>query len=269
MSIYHREHTEAPGFFSALVALKNRFVVKLRNLGPGFLAMRLLHRLTPDFLFTMSDTIYVASDIPAAAASDTPDPELRWANDADMDIIAASVPRAKVMREKFGDHSIVAVIMAEGEVVALEWFVTAPRDCGSSWVHPMLEGGGWLQFRLPREDVWSIWSWVDPSHRGKRLMVRCQSFANIRLAKEKYSCTWGGIYSGNEWAIRAHSKRGYRPVSRVAHARILGLTFLWIDGALKIGLSSENHPYEIDTRELIAREQPGAKINAETAARYP
>ena len=249
MPLVHREHTEASGNVSAVAALAKRIVVKLRETGPVFLALRTIHRITPDTLFTVSDLIIEAADIPAAVAHE-PDPELRWATGPDLDIIAAAVPRAKLLLELFPHTSRIVTIMGENGVIAVDWYVTAPSNEAETWVLRMIEGGGWLRFRLLREDSWGLWTWVAPEHRGQRLMVRCRSFANVGLAAERYTRTWGAIYSGNERAIRAHAKRGTRIMSRVSYVRFLGLTFLRMDGARRIGFWTANRPLEIDVGAL-------------------
>ncbi|MHA1537479.1 MAG: hypothetical protein ACTSUD_07980 [Alphaproteobacteria bacterium] len=223
-------------------------VTRLGETGPLLFAMIAASRLTPDFLFSATELIFMVGEIPAAAASETPDPALRWANEAEMDIIAATVPRGELLREHYGADSHVVVIMEEGKVCALEWFVTPPRDCQGSWVFPQLEGLDWMHFRMAREDVWAPYVWVDPVHRGKRLLIGFQPFANIRFAGRKHTRSWGMIYSGNIKNIRAQSKRAYKIANRIVFARFLGLTFLCLDGALKIGIWTKNHPIEINLR---------------------
>ena len=59
--------------------LLKRCAAKWRESGPLYLLLRLLHRLTPEFLFAASQLIVTMKEIPHSPESDETDREMRWA----------------------------------------------------------------------------------------------------------------------------------------------------------------------------------------------
>lgn len=251
-AVGHTKPARAPLVRNPL-ALLRMLAAKSREVGPAFLALRILHLITPDFLFSANALVVVVSKIPASAASAKPDPELRWADRHDVRRLHKVSHGGDDWRDRLERGGEGAVLERDNQVVAFEWFHATAPDRDEPWSVPLLGKGSWLSLRLPPEDIWSAESWVAPEHRGQRLIVRCQKFANTRFARARYRRYWGMMYVGNTNAFRAHAKRGYHPVGRIFYIRVLGLTFVRAGGFAGLGWWTGKRPFELRVRKDDAR----------------
>ncbi len=163
------------------------------------------------------------------------DPEIRWAGAEDVELLAQMGWPEPKLRALFERGARVAMLERDGALV------------GCLWIEPTAHNPyDWLRFNLSPEDLWVIYTWVDPGHRGQRLFGRLRRFIALNCICEGYTRLLSAIGKENTPSLRANAKTPNRILGRILYLRCLGITVLRARGRLDVGWWAVGRQLELD-----------------------
>ncbi len=219
----------------------------LRDEGAGTAVLRAVHYLTPNWLFFAHSGYLVRNDLdvlPAYEGTET----VRWASARDLhelrrfDDYCDDLP-GWIER---GDRFVVAV--REGRVVGFENY-----QAHLHWLVP--ERG--VGIELAGDELWAVFSLVDPTYRGQGIVAAIMKFAGQRLREEGFRFVYGHIAKGDMRAKAAHGRRGFRPIDVWVIYGLLSKTTFKSDRVRWRGRWGKARPLRLRIGDLLAR-GPGA-----------
>ena len=204
---------------------------KFRDQGPLYAAQRIFDGIVPRRLFELRRWVVSSADLSTFADAEVPDAGARWANEANGDASPAPDGEYGDLEDCLARGEPLAVVERDGKAVAWHSFATQ-NFILNDWL--------WLVFR--DREVYSMWSFVEPEHRGQGLAGRLTHFAYRDFARLKYLRAYSVIDVLNRSALRASSKMCHRRIGRITYLRCCGFTIIRIGGRFRAGLWSTDNP---------------------------
>ncbi len=225
-----------------------KFRCLLAEEGARAASVRVLNYITPEWLFCAHCGYVTRNDLTALPGYKG-DEIVRWANEQDLrdlrrfekycDDLAGWIER--------GDLFVVA--LRGGEVVGFENY---QRGRHRFAVMP------WICVDLDDDELWAVFSLVDPRYRGQGIVGDLINFASRRLIEDGYRFVHGHTAKGDASAARAHKKRGFVSIDIWRIYRVLGVTLF---KARLVGLKgrwTRAQPLQIRVRTASGGAGPGA-----------
>ncbi|MHA1571182.1 MAG: GNAT family N-acetyltransferase, partial [Alphaproteobacteria bacterium] len=137
-----------------------------------------------------------------------------------------------------GDRFVVA--LRDGKVVGFENYQANLHWLGS---------GDRIGVRLDDDELWAVFSLVDPEYRRRGIVTDIIRFAGQKMREDGYRVVYGHIAEGDVPAKTAHGKRGFVPIDGWRIFRILGKTYFTSSFVRRKGRWSGARPLKVRVRE--------------------
>ncbi len=174
-----------------------------------------LNYVTPDWLFCAYCGYVTRNDLTALPGYRGTE-VVRWATPEDLHDLKRFEPYCDDLPGWIarGDRFVVA--LRDGEIVGFEnyqgrmhRFVPVP----------------WVCVDLADDELWAVFSLVDPRFRGQGIVGDLVNFASAQLRKDGYRFIHGHTAKGDASAARAHTKRGFLSIDNWRIYRVSGTTY--------------------------------------------
>ena len=210
------------------------------DVGPGAALTRALNFGTPDWLFFAQCGNIVRNDLAVLPPYDGRE-ILRWATPEDLEEIRrfdAHCDDLEAWIER-GDRFVVAI--RDGQIVGFENY-----QAELHWLGP----GNRIGVALGEDELWAVFSLVDPRYRRRGIVTDLMRFAAQQLREDGYRFVYGHIAEGDLPAIMAHGNRGFLPIDPWRIYRVLGTTYFISDRKRRKGRWSTAHPLKVQVRKM-------------------
>ncbi len=222
------------------VSLFGKFRRLLAQEGSGAALTRALNYVTPNWLFyalcgqiVRNDVAalepYLGADIVRQATQEDLRALRRF--DGYCDDLAGWIAR--------GDRFVVAV--RDGQVVGFENY-----QAKLHWLGP----DNYIGVRLDEDELWAVFSLVDPAYRRRGIVTDIMRFAAQQMREDGYRFVYGHIADGDMPAKAAHGKRGFVAIDGWRIFRFLGTTYFTSNFSRRKGRWNGARPLKVRIREV-------------------
>ena len=210
-----------------------RFQRSLREVGVLYTCQNIVKTVFPGRVLAANTAFVAEVDISRWPDSIAPDPCIRWAIPSDTEMFARAGVPIGAIQAYIARGARVAIYERNAEVLG---FFIYDADC--------VELYDWIRFRLSPDVKWNAEAWVAPAHRGKGMHGRIRHFAVSEFCRNGYVRTLATIDAANIPSLRATIKKG-AIIGCISYVRILGLTLVRINGAIRVGLWGPKHRLDL------------------------
>lgn len=214
--------------------------------GVGAAFIRVCNYVTPDWLFCAHCGYVTRNDLTALPGYKG-DEVVRWATEQDI--------RDLRHLEKYCDDlpgwiergDLFVVALRGGEIVGFENYQRG--------MHQFVPTP-WVCVDLADDELWAVFSLVDPKYRGQGIVGDLINFASRRLMEDGYRFIHGHTAKGDASAARAHTKRGFVSIDSWRIYRVLGMTYFGSRLMRLKGRWSQEQPLQVQIRAASGRPDP-------------
>lgn len=207
--------------------------------GAGAALVQTLHYVAPNWLFFAHCGYIVRNDLAALPPYEGSE-IVRWATARDLQDIRRFDEYCEDLAGWVERGDRFAVAIRDGQIVGFEnyqndlhWLVPAKR----------------IGVRLDNDELWAVFSLVDPRYRRRGIVNDIIRFASRRLIDDGYRFVYGHIARGDIPAKKAHGKRGFAPIDVWRIYRVLGTTFFSSRLIRRRGRWTDMQPLEVRVRD--------------------
>ena len=214
---------------------------KTREIGPLYTLRRALWRVIPRSLFTIENVVICEVPLEPLARANEDISGARWGAITDLDALATFGSTTRELNARFARGARPGIVEHGGRVVAWNW--SEPH------LHDQYD---WLRIHLTATDIWSFDGWVSPELRGQRLFPRIKAFMAINCVQDGHTrmLSWIDVLNRNQ--IHANESLGGHLVGHLFAVRCLGLTYLRLNGASRIGWWGFGRRLKLSVADLMS-----------------
>lgn len=220
--------------------LWQRFISKVREVGPAYTLQLAAERVVPSWLLDIRVVHLCELDLSDGLRTNRPDPEIRLAEQEELDRLTRHHEVLGSMQDKLGPGVGLWILELHDEITAFMWL-------DSQVIRP----SSWVRLELAPDEIAGIFLWVSPERRGAGLGPRMNRHISHECAGAGYARIVSTVDAWNRNSLRADEKVGYRRIGKIRILRILGFGGIFCRGLVRLGWWTKRRPLvvEIDTIE--------------------
>ena len=210
--------------------------------------VRVLNKIAPSWLFCAHCGTVTRNDLAALPGYKGRETVVRWASAQDLREIRRFDKYCDDLPGWIARGDLFVVALRDGQIAGFENY-----QRGEHRFVPV----PWIRVDLADDELWAVFSLVDPKYRGKGIVGHLVNFASVQLLKDGYRYVHGHSAKGDASAARAHTKRGFQSIDSWRIYRVLGTTFFGSRRLRLRGRWHEGRPLKVRIREASGGLLPG------------
>lgn len=213
----------------------NRFISKVREVGPAYTLQLAAERFVPKWLLDVRVVYLCALDLSDAHRTNRPDPEIRLTDQPEFNRLTRHHEALGNMQDKLGPGVRLWVLERSGEIEAFMWLDSQ-----------VIQPSHWVRLALAPDEIAGIFLWVSPERRGEGLGPRMNRHISHECAGAGYTRIVSTVDTWNRNSLRADEKVGYRRIGKIRILRIFGFGGLFCRGLVRLGWWTRRRPLALE-----------------------